>query len=90
MTKADLTSSVAMRAGMSRAEAGRAVDAVLGAITDTLRQGGKVALPGFGTFSVVERAARMGRSPITRERIYIPAARVPRFRAGSGLKSAVR
>ncbi len=89
MNKGELTEAVAARAGLSRAEATKAVDAVLDSITRTLAKGGSVSLVGFGTFSVNARAARAGRNPRTGETIHIPASNVPRFKAGKGLKDAV-
>ncbi len=89
MNKGELTEAVAARAGLSRAEATKAVDAVLDSITRTLSKGGSVSLVGFGTFSVNARAARAGRNPRTGETIHIPASNVPRFKAGKGLKDAV-
>ena len=89
MNKGELVEAVAAAAGLSRAEAGKAVDATLDAITGTLKNGGSVSLVGFGTFSVKARAARMGRNPRTGEAIQIAASNVPGFKAGKGLKDAV-
>ena len=89
MTKQDFVDAVADRAGMSKREAGAAVDAMLDTITDALKGGDEVALVGFGTFSVRERAARTGRNPQTGKEITIPAGKVPGFRAGKALKDAV-
>ena len=89
MNKGELIDAVAGRAGMSRADATKAVDGVLDAITATLASGGSVSLVGFGTFSVKARAARMGRNPRTGEAIHIAASNVPGFKAGKGLKDAV-
>ena len=89
MNKGELVDAVAAAAGLSRAEAGKAVDATLDAITGTLKNGGSVSLVGFGTFSVKARAARMGRNPRTGEAIQIAASNVPGFKAGKGLKDAV-
>ena len=89
MNKGELTDRVARRAGLSRSEAAKAVDAVLDSITKTLSKGGSVSLVGFGTFSVKARAARAGRNPRTGETIQIPASNVPGFKAGKGLKDAV-
>ena len=74
---------------MSRADATKAVDAVLESVTQTLAGGGGVSLVGFGTFSVKARAARMGRNPRTGEAIHIKASNVPGFKAGKALKEAV-
>ena len=90
MTKSELVDQVANRADLSKQDAGRAVEAVLGAIEDALRRGGEVSVSGFGKFHVSDRGPRMGVNPRTGERIQIAASRVPRFTAGSGLKSAVK
>ncbi|WP_196137394.1 nucleoid-associated protein HU-beta [Aliikangiella sp. G2MR2-5] len=89
MNKSELVDAIASGADISKASAGRALDAMLDSITETLRKGDQVALVGFGTFSVKERAARTGRNPQTGKTIEIPAARVPGFKAGKGLKDAV-
>ena len=89
MNKGELIESVSDSSGLSRAEAAKAVDAVLGSITNTLSEGGSVALVGFGTFKVKARAARMGRNPRTGASIHIQASNVPGFKAGKGLKDAV-
>lgn len=91
MTKAEFVDKVADKAGLSKRDAGAAVDAVLGTITDTLKGGGDVVFTGFGKFSVQRRAARTGVNPRNpSQKVQIPAANVPKFSAGSGLKSAVR
>jgi len=89
VNKTELIDAVAEGADISKAAATRAVDTVLGSITDTLAKGETVALVGFGTFSVKNRAARTGRNPRTGEAIDIPAAKVPSFKAGKALKDAV-
>ena len=89
MNKNELIASVANDAGLSKADAGRAVDAVTDAIASALVAGTAVRLVGFGTFSVVDRKATMGRNPRTGERIHIPAARRPKFKTGKALKEAV-
>ncbi len=89
MNKGELIDAVAGRAGMSRADATKAVDAVIESVTATLANGGSVSLVGFGTFSVKARAARAGRNPRTGETIQIKASNVPGFKAGKGLKDAV-
>lgn len=89
MNKNDLVQAVADEANLSKAEAGRAIDAVVSAIGNTLKQGGSVSLVGFGTFLVRERAARTGRNPRTGEEITIAAAKNPVFKAGKALKDAV-
>ena len=90
MNKSDLVDAVAGKADMSKAEAGRAVDAVLGSVGDALGGGDSVSLVGFGTFSVRHRAARMGRNPQTGAAMHIPASKVPGFKAGKGLKDTVK
>jgi DNA-binding protein HU-beta len=91
VTKQEFVSEVARRAQLSNRDAGKAVDAVLETITDTLKGGGDVAFTGFGKFSTQQRAARTGVNPRNPgEKVHIPAARVPKFSAGSGLKSAVK
>jgi DNA-binding protein HU-beta len=89
MNKGELIDAVAGSAGLSRADATKAVDAVLDSIQGTLANGGSVSLVGFGTFTVKARAARAGRNPRTGETIQIPASNVPGFKAGKGLKDAV-
>ena len=89
MNKRELTDAVAVAAGLGKAEAARAVDAVLGAVSGALGQGDTVSLVGFGTFSVKHRAARQGRNPRTGEAIQIVATSVPGFKAGRALKDAV-
>jgi DNA-binding protein HU-beta len=89
MNKGELIEAVAGAADMSRADATKAVDAVLDSVTQTLSGGGSVALVGFGTFSVKARKARMGRNPRTGEAIQIAASNVPGFKAGKALKDAV-
>ena len=89
MNKGELIDAVAGTAGLSRADATKAVDGVLDAIQGTLASGGSVGLVGFGTFQVKARAARMGRNPRTGEAIHIKASNVPGFKAGKGLKEAV-
>ena len=90
MTKQDFVDAVADRAGISKRDAGDAVDAVLDTITETLRRGDSVTFTGFGKFSTSARAARMGVNPRTGERVQIQATTVPKFTAGSALKSAVK
>ena len=91
MTKQEFIQKVATKSGLSNRDAGKAVDAFLDTVTDTLKGGGDVAFTGFGKFSTQQRAARMGVNPRNPgEKVHIPAARVPKFSAGSGLKSAVK
>ncbi|WCG82165.1 MULTISPECIES: nucleoid-associated protein HU-beta [unclassified Pectobacterium] len=89
MNKSQLIDKIAADADISKAAAGRVLDAIIGSVTDSLKEGDDVALVGFGTFSVRERAARTGRNPQTGKEISIPAAKVPGFRAGKTLKDAV-
>ena len=90
MTKQDFVDAVADRAGMSKRDAGAAVDAVLDTITETLRRGDAVTFTGFGKFTTSARAARMGVNPRTGEKVQIAATTVPKFTAGSALKTAVK
>ena len=89
MNKTELIEHISTKADLSKADAGRALEAFIGAVTSTLKKKGTVTLVGFGTFSVSERAARTGRNPRTGEAINIETARVPKFRPGKGLKDAV-
>jgi DNA-binding protein HU-beta len=90
VTKQDFVDAVADRAGISKREAADAVEAVLDTITDTLKNGDSVTFTGFGKFSTSHRAARMGVNPRTGERVQINATTVPKFSAGSALKTAVK
>ncbi len=89
MNKSDLVDAIATSADISKAAAGRALDGMLEAIKKSLKKGDEVTLVGFGSFSVEKRAARKGRNPQTGAEITIKAAKVPKFRAGKGLKDAV-
>lgn len=89
MNKNDLVAHVAEVADLSKADAGKAVDAVFDSIIDALKKGDDVRLVGFGTFAVAERAASEGRNPRTGEKISIPASKQPKFKAGKALKDAV-
>ncbi|MCK4535854.1 MAG: HU family DNA-binding protein [Desulfuromonadales bacterium] len=89
MTKADLVNAIAEKSGLSKADAEKALKAVTDAVTDALKADEKVSLVGFGTFSVGQRAARQGQNPQTGAKINIPAAKVPKFKAGKALKDAV-
>ena len=89
MNKTELAAAIAASAGLKAGDAAKAVDAVLDAITGTLKAGDAVKLVGFGTFSVGERAASEGRNPRTGEKIQIPASKQPKFSAGAVLKAAV-
>jgi DNA-binding protein HU-beta len=90
VTKQEFVDQVADRAGLSKKDAGEAVDAFLTTVEDALKRGSDVSFSGFGKFSVSQRSAREGRNPATGERIQIAASRVPRFTAGAGLKKAVK
>ena len=89
MNKNDLIKIVATKTGLKKVDAANAVEETLNTIMETLTQGEKVQLVGFGAFEVKERAARKGRNPKTREEIEIPATKVPFFKAGKALKDAV-
>ncbi|BCB26974.1 DNA-binding protein HU-beta [Sulfurimicrobium lacus] len=89
MNKSELIDSIAKDADMSKAAAGRALDAAVAAVKGALKKGGMVTLVGFGTFYVGKRAARNGRNPRTGATIKIKAAQTPKFRAGKALKDAV-
>jgi DNA-binding protein HU-beta len=90
MNKTSLIDHIAENADMSKAAAGRALEAALGGIRGALKKGQRVTLVGFGSFKVVTRKARTGRYPKTDKPIKIPAAKVPRFTAGQALKNAVK
>ncbi|MDA1058540.1 MAG: HU family DNA-binding protein [Proteobacteria bacterium] len=89
MNKNDLVATVSNAAGLSKADATKAVDSVFEAITDSLKAGQEVRLVGFGTFNVAQRKASEGRNPRTGEKIQIPASNQPKFKAGKRLKDAV-
>ncbi len=89
MNKSELVEQIAKNADISKAAAGRALDATIAAVKTSLKKGGMVTLVGFGSFYVGKRAARSGRNPRTGAAIKIKAAKVPKFRAGKGLKDAV-
>lgn len=89
MNKNDLVGNVAAAGGFSKADASKAVDSVLSAISTSLGNGQEVRLVGFGTFSVAHRKATQGRNPRTGEAILIPASNIPKFKAGKALKEAV-
>lgn len=89
VTKADLIDQVAARTGLTKKDAGQAVDAVFESVAEALSNGDRVQIVGFGTFEVRERAARRGRNPQTGQEIEISARKVPAFKAGKALKDAV-
>jgi len=90
VTKAEFTDKVATKSGLSKRDATKAVDAFLDSITECLRAGEQVSFTGFGKFSPQHRKERQGVNPRTGEKVTIPAARVPKFSAGSQLKQALR
>ncbi|MGO8991110.1 MAG: HU family DNA-binding protein [bacterium] len=90
MTKAELIASVGKEARISKASAEKAVNAFTNTVMKALKKGDKLALTGFGTFSVAKRRARVGRNPKTGKEIKIPAMRVAKFKAGNLLKNAVK
>lgn len=90
MTKDDIADAIASKLAIAKKDAGEALNIVLEEITKTLSKGGEATLTGFGTFKVSKRAAREGRNPKTGEKINIPAMNVPKFKAGKGLKEAVK
>jgi len=89
VNKSELIEAIAASADIPKAAAGRALDAMIDTVTDSLKKGDSVALVGFGTFTVKERAARTGRNPQTGQPIEINAAKVPSFKAGKALKDSV-
>ncbi|MDP6968676.1 MAG: HU family DNA-binding protein [Gammaproteobacteria bacterium] len=89
MNKSELIDAITQDADLSKAAAGRALDAVINAVTGALKDGESVSLVGFGTFAVKARAARAGRNPQTGATIQIAAANIPSFKAGKALKDAV-
>ena len=89
MNKNDLVASVADNAGLTKADAAKAVDGVFDAISDALKKNDDVRIVGFGTFSMAKRKATTGRNPRTGEAIQIAASKQPKFKAGKGLKDAV-
>ncbi|MDX5299390.1 MAG: HU family DNA-binding protein [Gammaproteobacteria bacterium] len=90
MNKSELIDAIAASADISKAAAGRALDGMINAITDSLKNGDQVTLIGFGTFLVKERAERTGRNPQTGAELKIPSSKVPGFKAGKALKDAVK
>ncbi len=89
MNKSEFVDSIADAAGLSKADAERAIEGMIKVVKKALKSGDTVTLVGFGTFSVRKRAARMGRNPRSGEAIKIKASKVPAFKAGKGLKDAV-
>ncbi len=89
MNKSELIEHIATQADISKAAAGRALEALIAGVRTTLKKNGSVSIVGFGTFAVTKRAARTGRNPRTGGAIKIKAAKVPKFRPGKGLKDAL-
>lgn len=89
MTKTELVGMIMAKSGLTKVDAGKAIDAFQEVVVETLAKGDKVSLVGFGTFSVSERAARTGKNPQTGEAIDIAACKLPKFKAGKTLKEAV-
>ncbi len=89
MNKSELISAIAEESGLTKADAGRALDATIQSVSNALQGGDSVSLIGFGTFSVKERSARTGRNPQTGEAIQIKASKIPSFKAGKTLKDSV-
>ena len=90
MNKTELIEHIAKQTELSKADAGRALEAVIGAIKTTLKKGGTVSLLGFGSYSVTKRPARTGRNPKTGESMKIKAAKVVKFKPGKALKDGVK
>jgi DNA-binding protein HU-beta len=90
MNKSELIDAIADSSDLSKADATRALSGFIDSVTGALKKGDTVSLIGFGTFAVKERAARQGRNPQTGETIQIKAAKIPSFKAGKGLKDAVK
>lgn len=90
MNKTDLVNAIAEKASLSKADAKNALDAAIAAISESLAAGDKIALVGFGTFSVLEKTARTGINPATKQQIEIPARKVVKFKAGSELNAQVK
>ncbi len=89
MNKTELVAAIVEKSGLSKKDADKALAAFVETVTETLKKGDKIQLVGFGTFEVRERPERVGRNPMTKETITIPATKVPAFKAGAGFKAAV-
>lgn len=89
MTKTELVNAIADKSELSKSDSEKALKAFVDTVTEVLQQGDKIAMVGFGTFSVGDRAARVGKNPQTGAAINIPAAKVPKFKAGKALKDSV-
>lgn len=90
MNKSELVEAIASGSGVTKADANRVLDTFMTTVTDALKNGDQVVLPGFGSFSIGNRSARSGRNPQTGAAIEIPASRVAKFKAGKSLKEAVQ
>ncbi|MGN1122382.1 MAG: HU family DNA-binding protein [Eubacteriales bacterium] len=90
MNKTELIAAIAEKAGASKKDSEKVVNATIDVITEALAKGDKISLVGFGTFEVRERAAREGKNPQTGEKIKIAASKVPAFKAGKALKDAIK
>ena len=90
MNKTEFVEAIAKTAGLTKADAARAVEAAIEVVTKALKKGETVQITGFGTFSVAKRAARKGRNPATGKEIKIAASKAPKFKAGAVLKKAVK
>jgi DNA-binding protein HU-beta len=90
MNKTEMIAKLAEKNGMTKKDAQKALEGLIEIISDEIKDGGSVTLTGFGTFAVVDRQVRIGRNPQTGEPIDIPAKRVPKFKAGKGLREVVR
>lgn len=89
MNKSEFIDAVAAAAGLTKADAGKAIDGVVSTVTDALKKGDSITLVGFGTFETRHRKARVGRNPRTGEALQIAASNIPSFKAGKALKDAV-
>jgi DNA-binding protein HU-beta len=89
MNKSELVEAIAADSGLTRADAGRALDSYVGIVNKALKKGDEVAITGFGKFTVVKRAARVGVNPRTGEKVKIKASKAPKFTAGASLKQSV-
>ncbi len=89
MNKTELVAAIAEKASLSKKDSEKALKAFIDVVSDELKKGEKVQLVGFGTFEVIERAAREGRNPLTGEKMQIKASKAPKFKAGKALKDAV-
>ena len=90
MNKSELINAIATEAGLTKTSAGKVLDTFMNTVTDVLKSGGQIVLPGFGSFSTGNRSARQGRNPQTGKVIQIKASRVAKFKAGKKLKEAVQ